>query len=239
MKKTSAELKQIAQGKLKGHFGIPMGTFAVTGFILFLIFLPLSLPLNSEKPITYTLIFQFFISFISTILYAGQTRIHLRLSRNELPDFLDLFYSLKTRPARFILANFLLSLITMFWFIPGIICFIVASLSESILLLVIGGILSLCAIAIGTYIELKFGLLFILLTDHPSMDVIEAFRESSRLMDGNKGRLFYIQLSFIGWALLGCLSCFIGFLWIEPYRLQTFVCFYRDIVKNTDYTLTE
>lgn len=73
-----------------------------------------------------------------------------------------------------------------------------------------------------------------LLTDHDSMSVMEAFHTSFRLMSGNKGRLFYIQLSFLGWELLALLSCGIGILWLSPYMNQTTVEFYRDVTGELD-----
>ena len=53
-------------------------------------------------------------------------------------------------------------------------------------------------------------------------------------MSGNKGRLFYIQLSFFGLALLAVLSCGIGLLWLMPYMLTTEVFFYLDVCGELD-----
>ena len=48
-------------------------------------------------------------------------------------------------------------------------------------------------------------------------------------MEGNKLRLLYLQLSFIGFYLLAVLSCGIGLLWLMPYMQQTTVSFYLDV----------
>lgn len=53
-------------------------------------------------------------------------------------------------------------------------------------------------------------------------------------MEGNMGRFFYIELSFIGWALLGLLSCGIGMLWVTPYMMQVSVNFYRSLTGELD-----
>lgn len=55
-------------------------------------------------------------------------------------------------------------------------------------------------------------------------------------MEGNLGRLFYIELSFIGLALLGLLSCGIGMLWVTPYMMQVSVNFYRSLTGELDGT---
>lgn len=48
-------------------------------------------------------------------------------------------------------------------------------------------------------------------------------------MKGRKLRYFLLQLSFIGWWLLGILTLGLGFLWIIPYMLQTNTQFYLNL----------
>ena len=60
----------------------------------------------------------------------------------------------------------------------------------------------------------------------------EAITESRHLMDGHKMDLFVLDLSFIGWGLLGIITCGIGFIWITPYYRQTKTNFYRSLVAN-------
>jgi len=60
--------------------------------------------------------------------------------------------------------------------------------------------------------------------------------KSQQLMMGNKWRYFVLQLSFIGWWILGAITFGIGFIWIFPYYKLTMVNFYRDLVeKNANY----
>ncbi|MCZ3587392.1 DUF975 family protein [Lactobacillus gasseri] len=60
----------------------------------------------------------------------------------------------------------------------------------------------------------------------------EAITESRKLMDRHKMDLFVLDLSFIGWGLLGLITCGIGFIWITPYYRQTKANFYRSLVAN-------
>ena len=60
----------------------------------------------------------------------------------------------------------------------------------------------------------------------------EAITESRHLMDGHKMDLFVLDLSFIGWSLLGIITCGIGFIWITPYYRQTKTNFYHSLVAN-------
>ena len=87
------------------------------------------------------------------------------------------------------------------------------------LLLIIPGIIKSYSYALTPYI----------LVEHPEMSANEAIEESMRLMDGHKFDLFYLQLSFIGWWLLGILTLGLGFLWIIPYMLQTNTQFYLNL----------
>ena len=66
------------------------------------------------------------------------------------------------------------------------------------------------------------------------MDVMEAIARSKELMDGNKGRLFCLQLSFIGWRLLCVLTLGIGYLWLAPYQNAAEAAFYREVTGRTD-----
>jgi len=57
---------------------------------------------------------------------------------------------------------------------------------------------------------------------------------SRQLMVGNKWRYFVLQLSFIGWWILGFMTAGIGFLWIYPYYKLTMANFYKDLVANNN-----
>ncbi len=55
-------------------------------------------------------------------------------------------------------------------------------------------------------------------------------RESQELMRGNKGRYFYLIISFFGLLLLSVFTCYIGLLWLAPYMEMTQLLFYRDLI---------
>lgn len=90
------------------------------------------------------------------------------------------------------------------------------------LLFIIPGIIKAFSYAMTPYI----------LLDHPEMGVSEAITESRRIMDGHKWELFCLNLSFIGWILLGILTLGILFFWLTPYMSITHAAFYRSLPKN-------
>lgn len=65
-----------------------------------------------------------------------------------------------------------------------------------------------------------------------SLSALNYITESRLLMKGHKGRLFYIDLSFIGWYLLSGLTLGIGFLFLNPYMNATKAAFYNDLAKD-------
>lgn len=60
-----------------------------------------------------------------------------------------------------------------------------------------------------------------ILAEDPSVSCSEAFRRSKIMMDGEKWDTFVLQLSFLGWLLLGMLACVIGTLFVIPYQEAT------------------
>jgi hypothetical protein len=72
-----------------------------------------------------------------------------------------------------------------------------------------------------------------LLSIAPQIGIREAVDRSKQLMDGNKGRLFCLQLSFIGWWLLSALTFGIVGLWIMPYMQTAQACFYLELTGRS------
>ena len=81
----------------------------------------------------------------------------------------------------------------------------------------------------GIIAAYSYSMVHFVMAEHPEMTSNEAIGESKRLMKGNKWRLFCLQLSFIGWDLVGVLTLGIGYIWIIPYKEAAMAAFYRDI----------
>ena len=76
----------------------------------------------------------------------------------------------------------------------------------------------------------SYAMTFYIKVDHPEYSADQAITESRILMQGNKLKLFMLDLSFIGWILLGSLCFGIGVLWVVPYMESAHAEFYRDLV---------
>lgn len=75
------------------------------------------------------------------------------------------------------------------------------------LLLIIPGIIMAYAYRMVPYI----------LADNPNIGYKRAVELSTRMTSGHKWGIFVLDLSFIGWAILGVLALFIGILFVFPY----------------------
>ena len=105
----------------------------------------------------------------------------------------------------------------------------VRSFVAYLLMLIFIFLWALLLIIPGIIASLSYAMTFFILADDPSIKAGDAIKKSKEMMQGNKGRLFLLYLSFIGWIILGMLSCGIGMLWIGPYMCATIVNFYEDL----------
>lgn len=66
-----------------------------------------------------------------------------------------------------------------------------------------------------------------ILGDNPNIDREEAFALSNMLMQGNKGKAFVLDLSFLGWYILNGLTLgVLGIFYVNPYVKQTNAALY-------------
>ena len=62
--------------------------------------------------------------------------------------------------------------------------------------------------------------------------------ESREMMDGYKGKLFWLDLTFIGWYILGFLCLGVGALWVSAYHMEARAHFYEELLRDK-YGLTD
>ncbi len=96
---------------------------------------------------------------------------------------------------------------------------------------IIVAVLYLASIVYITARSLLYSLAQFIAIDNPEMTAKETVLKSQEMMTGNRGNLFLLMLSFIGWAFLCIFTLGIGVLWLTPYMQVATVCFY-DRLKN-------
>ncbi|MBQ8893012.1 MAG: DUF975 family protein [Clostridia bacterium] len=110
-------------------------------------------------------------------------------------------------------------------FVPAFLLGLVNSIFIALwsLLFVIPGIVKAYSYSMSYYI----------LAEHPEMTQSEARKESMRIMQGNKWRLFCLEFSFIGWMILVLLTFGILSFWVVPYMEASVAAFYEEIKPKT------
>lgn len=83
----------------------------------------------------------------------------------------------------------------------------------------------LCVIP-GIYLHYCYYMVPYILSENPEMKPMEAMSLSKEMMDGHKFNTWVLELSFIGWILLGVLACCIGTWFVQPYYDATFAELY-------------
>ncbi len=156
-----------------------------------------------------------FLSFIlGGTLELGYCQFLLKQHDHQDPEFNDLFSQFHRYGTGFA-QKFLRGLYVFLWS----------------LLFIIPGIVKGYSYALTPYI----------LTDHPDMTANEAITRSRLMMDGHKGELFVLELTFIGWSILAGLCWNLGYLAYNPYLAAAKAAFYRQLqaqerAEHTTYT---
>lgn len=75
--------------------------------------------------------------------------------------------------------------------------------------------------------------------ENENMSSKDAVLESEKLMNGRKWRLFCLEFSFIGWAILAVLAFGIGILWLAPYMQMALISFYKHTLDNKENAIQD
>ena len=92
------------------------------------------------------------------------------------------------------------------------------------------GLWSLLFVIPGIVKSYSYAMTMYIMQDHPELSGNDAITKSRQMMDGHKFDLFILDLSFIGWYLLGALPFGILIIfYVEPYRQVTRTNFYEQL----------
>lgn len=78
----------------------------------------------------------------------------------------------------------------------------------------------------------SYSLSMFLLQENPNASFSEVHGKSKKLMKGHKWDLFVLDLSFIGWYLLGMLCLGIGVIFVAPYHEMARMNFCMDVIEE-------
>lgn len=232
---SSASLKSLAKGQLLGKYGTLVGAYAIH-IICVLLATFSAFILVDTTSIVGTVIYylvSFIISLLSGLFIYGEAYIYLKLACNRQVAVSDLFYGFSQAPDKILKVQAVLALISMLCNLPNtLIPPVSEALPDNPYHFLFSVLLMLVCSVVNIILTLMFSQSFYLMLDFPKYSAKEVLVKSRRIMAGNKGRLFYIDLSFIPLCFLGICTCGIAFLWILPYYQSTRANFYLDLMKK-------
>lgn len=105
----------------------------------------------------------------------------------------------------------------------GLFLWILSSVFLWSILLIVPGIIKLYS----------YSMSFFIMADRPGINVLKAMELSERLMNGNKKRLFMLNLSFTLWIILSIVTLSFGCILSVPYIYTSLAVFYDEIKKDS------
>ena len=88
---------------------------------------------------------------------------------------------------------------------------------------------SLLFIIPGIVKSYSYAMTYFIKNDKPGITGQQAITESRKMMKGYKWKLFMLDLSFIGWYIVGALCLGVGTLWVTPYHQTAKAHFYEEL----------
>ena len=201
---SNAELKAQAKQSLKGKYGEAIKMMVVYSLISFVVgfvlgFIAGMLGLSENATDIISSIASF---VLSAIFQFGVVSFYLKVSRNEEVTYKELFAK-KELWLPYITITILTGIFAFLWS----------------LLFVIPGIIA----------SIKYSQVYLIALDNPELSAKEVINKSKQMMEGHKMDYFMLNLSFIGWAILGVFTLGILYFWLIPYMSVTQSNFYNSI----------
>ena len=175
-----------------------------------------------SQPIFYSsnfeLIFYSFISiasilgilytiFIGNVIVVGKNGYFIK-NHDENPGLGEIFKGFKGNYLNVVKIMFLMDLKTLLW----------------LLLFIIPGFVK----------AYEYSMIPYLLAENPNLSASQAFSLSKQMTTGQKMDLFVLDLSFLGWIILGLICCGIGILFVLPYPEATRAEVYLNLKESVE-----
>lgn len=231
---SSAELKARSKGQLLGKYGTLVPVILLVEAIMFVLSSLTTFALDSRS--MTGLILQFgiecLLQLFAAVFVAGQTYLYLNVSCGGNIRVSDVFYGFTHHPDKAILIQLIQLLYCLAVFVPCFICLGIWYYTDSLMMLLPLSLTFCIGLVCGTIICLQYSQSFFVMLDFPELSAVQCLKFSRKIMKGNKGRRFYLDVSFIPLYLLGVLTCCIGLLFVIPYVNTTYSNFYLELMSH-------
>ncbi len=167
------ELREKGRNILQGKWWQAIGTFIIVMLCMSLV--PELITVIFGTDMVFTIISNLYMLLIIGPFAMGMTKYMLDMSRGNEVSSATAFSGFERFGKTVGLALYMSLLVTL-WS----------------LLLIIPGIIAMY----------RYSMAFYILADNPELSITECINESKKMMNGNKAKMFLMQLSYIGWYLL-------------------------------------
>ncbi|WP_456364339.1 DUF975 family protein [Priestia aryabhattai] len=133
------------------------------------------------------------------------------------------------------LTTFLPSFYVFLWILPVSTAAVISLLfSERIIFFILGILLIIGMIILCIYKSLQYSLTPYIVAANEEITPQDALNESIRLTKGNVGKLFLLNLSFIGWIFLVPFTLGFLLIWLIPYYNTTLFQYYLSLEQDKE-----
>ena len=132
--------------------------------------------------------------FIGNVIVVGKSRYFIK-NHDVNPELGEIFSGFKGNYLNVVKIMFLMNLKILLW----------------LFLFIVPGFIK----------AYEYSMIPCLLAENPNITTDEAFSLSKQMTTGQKMNLFVLDLSFLGWIILGLICCGIGILFLQPYPEAT------------------
>ena len=132
--------------------------------------------------------------FIGNVIVVGKSRYFIK-NHDVNPELGEIFSGFKGNYLNVVKIMFLMNLKILLW----------------LFLFIVPGFIK----------AYEYSMIPYLLAENPNLSADEAFSLSKQMTTGQKMDLFVLDLSFLGWIILGLICCGIGILFVLPYPEAT------------------
>ena len=166
--------------------------------------------------------------FVMNVVAAGEVYFYYKFYSGSKGDFGTFFEGFKNGQYWHVVGGmFLMTLYICLWtfifVIPGALLLgigagLIMFSDAAVTMILIGVVLYIAGIIVAFVKAYQYSMIPYLLIDKPEFTVKECFGMTKKMTKGNKMHLFVLDLSFIGWILLSCLTFFILMIfYVAPY----------------------
>lgn len=190
--------------------------------------------------------------FLIMPLQVGINKFVIDYAKGETPGISTLGYSFRNNYKRIVMTLFMKGLIiTAYMLIPLIILCVIGVIVGLILSTALGtgltdlflevlataGPMTVTFAALIPALMKKYDYYMVeyLLAEEPDLAWNEALCKSKQMMRGNRFSTFVLELSFLGWKLLGFLFFGVGIIFVTPYILATDAQLYLELSGKSTF----